>query len=131
MNGEVPYLNAKEDIAQRAATILSDVHYVIEAHFEMTSNAGREDNEGKFKDIFRRRLKNGRAYMQPYFGCREFPAFFAEWKDEDIPAVDITKDLGLMLYDLDYTDPGNIQPMYFHAKLEHGVMQVSGEKVLK
>ena len=34
--GELPYINTKEDIQQRASLILTDVRYVIEAHFELT-----------------------------------------------------------------------------------------------
>jgi len=35
-----------------------------------------------------------------------------------------------MLYDMDYSDPENIKPMFFMAILEDGVMQIAGEKVL-
>lgn len=42
-NGRALYLAAAQDIAQRAATILQDVHYVIEAHFEMTDRAAPGD----------------------------------------------------------------------------------------
>jgi CRISPR-associated protein Cas5d len=127
----VPMINTSDDIQQRASTVLRDVHYVLEAHFEMTDKAALCDNEGKFKDIFRRRLESGKCYSQPYFGCREFPAHFRAWSGGEIPAVNYTKDLGLMLYDLDYSNPQNIQPMFFHAMLKNGVVQVSGERVLK
>ena len=33
------YIDRNEDIQQRATTMLRDVHYVIEAHFEMTEKA--------------------------------------------------------------------------------------------
>lgn len=36
-----------------------------------------------------------------------------------------------MLYDFDYTDPQNITPMYFHAKLEHGVLNVADCEVYR
>src|SRR5208283_2020968 len=42
---------------QRAATILVDVAYVIEARFELTGKAGAEDNEGKHLDTFNRRAR--------------------------------------------------------------------------
>lgn len=129
--GEAPMICTSEDIQQRAAMVLKNVHYVVEAHFEMTDKVSSEDNAGKFKDIFRRRLDKGQFYSQPYFGCREFPANFRAWVGEIVPAVDITKDLGYMLYDLDYSNPKNIQPMFFHARLEHGVVHVAGEKVLR
>lgn len=129
--GPAPMIVTSDDIQQRASTLLCDVHYVLEAHFEMTDKASSDDNEGKFKDIFRRRLESGKAYSQPYFGCREFPAHFRAWPGGTIPAVDFSKDLGLMLYDLDYSNPRDIQPMFFHAQLKSGVVQVAGEKVLK
>ena len=44
--GELPYINTKEDIQQRASLILTDVRYVIEAHFELTDRAKPEDNPG-------------------------------------------------------------------------------------
>ena len=130
--GDEICLYTTNEIQQRASAMLRDVHYVIEAHFVMTEKAALTDNEGKFKDIFARRLKKGQAYSQPYLGCRECPAFFCQWPDDmDIPAMDYSKDLGIMLYDMDYSDRENIQPLFFKAALEHGVMEVSGERILR
>ena len=62
-NGKsVSYIDRNADIQQRATTMLRDVHYVIEAHFEMTENANESDNPGKFQDIIKRRLHRGQAY---------------------------------------------------------------------
>lgn len=121
-SGEELALIPSQDIQQRAALILQDVHYVIEAHFDMTDKAAPGDNPGKFQDILRRRLQRGQAYSQPYFGCREFAAHFQEWPGGDIPAIDVTQDLGFMLYDMDYSDMQNIQAQFFRAKLEHAVL---------
>lgn len=132
MGGDKPLaIYTGEDIQQRAAMVLTDVRYVVEAHFEMTDKAAPGDNEGKFIDITRRRLEKGQAYSQPYFGCREFPAFFKPWPGGDIPAIEETRDLGLMLYDMDYSDPQNIQPTFFRAWLERGVLEVAGQEVLR
>ena len=68
------YIAAAESIQQRAAMVLRDVHYVIEAHFEMTENAAPSDNPGKFCDMLRRRVEKGKCYHQPCLGTREFPA---------------------------------------------------------
>lgn len=131
-DGSPAMLITSNEIQQRASTLLRDVHYVIEAHFNMTPKANKTDNEGKFKDIFRRRLQKGQSYSQPYLGCREFSAHFAEWpSDQEIPTMDYSKDLGIMLYDMDYSDPGDIEPLFFRAKIDHGVMQVAGEKVMR
>ncbi|HIR53664.1 MAG TPA: type I-C CRISPR-associated protein Cas5 [Candidatus Onthovicinus excrementipullorum] len=130
-NGRALYLAAAQDIAQRAATILQDVHYVIEAHFEMTDRAAPGDNPGKFQDIVKRRMERGQCYHTPYFGCREFPAYFRRWPGGPIPTIPETRDLGLMLYDLDYSDPANIQPMFFHARMENGVIDTADCEVLR
>ncbi len=118
------YINTKKDIVQRAALVLQDVHYVIEAHFEMTDKANASDNPGKFSEIMKRRLEKGQCYHQPCFGTREFIAHFRPWYSPHIQAIDETRDLGYMLYDMDYRDPTNICPQFFHASLDHGVLNV-------
>lgn len=70
------YLVTSQDIQQRAALLLRDVHYVIDAHFDITEQATASDNAGKFQDIVKRRIQRGQFYHQPCFGCREFPAQF-------------------------------------------------------
>lgn len=120
------YLAASESIQQRAAMVLRDVHYVIEAHFEMTDKANPSDNPGKFQDIMRRRLEKGQFYHQPYFGTREFPAFFRPCKEIPTCPEELKGelDLGWMLLDLDYSDPENITPHFFRAVLRDGVLEV-------
>ena len=132
--GEAPlYISTKEDIAQRAAILLRDVEYVIEAHFEMTENASAGDNPGKFKDIVMRRLRKGACYHMPYFGCREFPANFELYEEDEIQTeyAGIEKDLGYMLYDFDYSNPEDISPMFFRAILENGVLDVRNCEVVR
>lgn len=120
------YLCTSEDIQQRAALLLQDVRYVISAHFEMTDQAAPGDNPGKFQDIVKRRIKRGQCYHQPYFGCREFPAQFrlCEKTPPCPEELQGRRDLGWMLYDLDYSDPQNIQPRFFRGILEDGVLTV-------
>lgn len=122
-------LYTSQEIQQRASLVLQDVHYVIEAHFDMTDKATPSDNPGKFQDILRRRLEKGQCYHTPCFGCREFPAHFREWHG-DIPAVPYSQDLGFMLYDMDYSDPQNIRPMFFRAKLVDGVLDLTDCEVV-
>ena len=55
---------------------MKDVEYVIEAHFEMTENANKTDNPGKFKDIIRRRLKRGRVFPDALFWNNGIPGEF-------------------------------------------------------
>lgn len=128
------YLSSKADIVQRASMLLKDVEYVIEAHFEMTEKANASDNPGKFKDIIMRRLKRGECFHNPYFGCREFPVNFCLCEDETVTTAyeEIEeKDLGYMLYDLDYSDPKDIQPMFFRAVLRHGILNLQDCEVIR
>lgn len=120
------YLGTSEDIQQRAALLLRDVRYVIEAHFDMTEKAAPGDNSGKFQDIVKRRIQRGQFYHQPCFGCREFPAQFrlCEEISPCHPELDGERDLGWMLWDMDYTDPENIQPLFFRARLQNGVLEI-------
>ncbi len=126
------YISTKSDIVQRASLLLRDVSYVIEAHFEMTEKAVESDNPGKFKDIIMRRLKRGECYHTPYFGCREFPANFCLCADEKIEtAYSGEKDLGFMLYDMDFSDLDNIQPMFFRALMKDGVINLRDCEVIR
>lgn len=125
------YLPSSQSIVQRASLVLQKVHYVIEAHFTMTDRAAPGDNPGKFQDIVTRRMERGQCFHTPYFGCREFPAYFRRWPGGPIPAIEETRDLGLMLYDFDYTDPKNITPTYFRARLDHGVVEMADCEVLR
>ena len=133
--GEKPlYISSKEEIVQRASLLLCDVEYVIDAHFEMTEQANDTDNPGKFKDIIMRRLRRGECFHMPYFGCREFPAHFCLWEEEKIHTAyeDVEeRDLGLMLYDLDYRNPEDIQPMFFRAVLKRGVLDLRDCEVMR
>lgn len=120
------YLAASMERQQRAAMVLRDVHYVIEAHFEMTSHANATDHPGKFQEIMRRRLEKGQFYHQPCFGVREFPANFRPCNQ--IPTIPNEllgeKDLGWMLLDMDYSDPQNVTPKFFRATLRNGILTV-------
>lgn len=54
-----------DDRQQRAATVLRDVGYVIEAHFELTGKAGADDSVGKHLDTFKRRARKGQHFHAP------------------------------------------------------------------
>ena len=124
------YIATSEDIQQRASMLLTNVHYVIEAHFVLTEKASMSDNPGKFQDIIKRRIQKGQFYSQPYFGCREFPVFFKLC--EEIPEcheeLKGKKDFGYMLYDMDYSNPDNIRPLFFRAIMYDGVLNVPGRE---
>ena len=120
-----------DSIQQRAALMLRDVHYVIEAHFDMTDKANSSDNPGKFQDIIKRRLRKGQCFSQPYLGCRECTAHFRLWEGGEIETIQETRDLGWMLYDMDYTNPAIITPMFFRAKMVNGVVDVANCEVVR
>ncbi len=116
-----------EDRQQRAATILRDVAYVIEAHFEMTAAAGGDDSVGKHLDIFNRRARKGQCFQAPCMGVREFPAFFKLLEDgEPAPEPDAglagARDLGWMLHDIDFAH--GMTPRFFRAQMVDGVIDV-------
>ena len=98
------YTKIEDDRQQRAATVLFDVDYAIEAHFDMTDKASENDNEGKHLDIFNRRARRGQCFHQPCLGTREFTAYYTliEHEEDIPPAIDETRDLGYMLYDIDH-----------------------------
>lgn len=128
------FLSTKEEIVQRASMLLRDVEYVIEAHFEMTDQANESDNPGKFKDIIMRRLKRGECFHTPYFGCREFPVRFCLYEEDEVTTAyeeEAEKDLGYMLYDMDYSDPENIQPMFFRAVMRRGMIDLRNCEVIR
>ncbi len=117
-------LVVEDERQQRAATVLVDVAYVIEARFELTDRAGAEDNAGKHLDMFNRRARKGQCFHQPCLGTREFPAHFSLLEpDATLPtAIDETRDLGFMLWDIDHA--GDRASLLFRARLENGVMSV-------
>lgn len=110
-----------EERQQRAALVLRDVAYIIEARFELTSPS--DTNTGKHKDIFARRASIGQCYHRPYLGCREFPAFF-EFLDGESPESSLTgkEDLGWMLHDIDFDN--GMQARFFKASMLDGVIDV-------
>lgn len=112
---------------QRAATILRDVGYVIEAHFEFTSRADDSDTPGKHLDIFNRRARQGQCFHMPCLGTRELPAAFELIETEDdLPLVDSQlrgeRDLGYMLHDIDFANGKT--PRFFRARMQDGVIEV-------
>lgn len=121
------WLATPDQIQQRATLLLRDVRYVIDAHFDLVhEKAAPGDNTGKFQDIIRRRIERGQFYHQPYFGCREFPAQFKPCETLPLCPEELAgeRDLGYMLWDMDYTAAETPQPLFFRAVLRDGVLEV-------
>lgn len=130
MNGsnKVLYLDSTKKRQQRASMVLKDVDYIIEAHFEMMpEGASPEDTIEKHYNIALRRLRKGQYFNPPCLGTREFGAQVDLIEDGNIPpsALHGSKDLGWMLFDLDFSDPQDIKPIFFKAILEDGVMDLT------
>jgi CRISPR-associated protein Cas5d len=119
-------LYVDEDRQQRAALLLRDVAYRL--HADLIVRADRDDPEPppKFFETFARRARRGQCVNQPYLGCREFAARWRVVEDlsAEPPPIAETRDLGWMLHDLDFTDPGNPQPRFFRAQMTAGVIEV-------
>lgn len=120
-----------ECISQRASLLLKDVRYGVEAHFELTGEKDDEQTTEKCYNILLRRLRKGQHFVQPCFGCREFPARVI--LTEQIPQSPITGDvdLGYMLYDLQYKKDkdGNsldsAEPRFYRPHMVNGVIDVA------
>ena len=125
---------------QRATTLLLDVAYIIEAHYEILDNA---EPPNKHYEVFKRRAEKGQCFHRPYFGCREFPVSFSWHESEEPPEppaeLQGSKDLGWMLNDMVFSparekDEGafsngqgrwiTAQPQFFRAQMENGRVAV-------
>jgi len=122
---EVLGLYIEKERQQRASLFLRDVSYVIHANFEMTGKAGIEDSVTKFTQMFLRRVSAGQCFHHPYFGCREFPVEFEliSKDTESLSTMGETKDLGWMLFDMDYSGKEPM-PQFFHAKMVEGIINL-------
>ncbi|MCL2063273.1 MAG: type I-C CRISPR-associated protein Cas5c [Candidatus Cloacimonetes bacterium] len=131
-----------DDRTQRAAMVLRDVEYVIEAHFELIKeNCGTEDTVEKHYNVALRRLRNGQFFQKPFLGTREFPCDF-----EIIENVDFiyrisdefkgSKDYGYMLLNLDFQidkkkDTMKVEPQFFKAVLVDGTLDLTNVSEVK
>jgi CRISPR-associated protein Cas5d len=121
------FISAVDSRLQRGATVLRNPDYLIEAHFEMNpERSGADDTPEKHYNIILRRLRNGQHFMQPCMGTREFPAR-VELVEESFPKSPLqgSLDLGWMLFDIDFSDQKNIQPKFFRASLQDGVLDLA------
>lgn len=85
----------EEDRTQRTQILLKDVAYHIDFCFELTDDSLNPD---KYYAIIADRIKEGQCFKQPYFGCREYIAYFGLPQEKEYPSVTLrgVKDLGMM-----------------------------------
>lgn len=121
-------LVVEDNRQQRATTLLVDVAYVIEAHFNLTDKAAVDDTTAKHISMFNRRADNGQCFHQPCLGTREFPADFRRLGEDQplppstLPGDQRNRDLGWMLYDIDFADGRTSR--FFRARLTDGLLDV-------
>ena len=124
-----------EDVRQqRAGLILRDVRYRLWAEFDMVSS----EDPAKYAAMFDRRATNGQYFMHPYLGCREFSCrvirLVKNPELESTNPISETRDLGFMLYDMDYSNGKDIKSMFYRPKMVDGVIVVphpESEEVFK
>jgi CRISPR-associated protein Cas5d len=88
---------------------------------------GDDENPRKYYEMFERRASQGQCFTQPYLGTRECAASYrlVDIEKETLqPAICEDRDFQFMLYDMDFSDQTNPQPMFFRAKMKNGVIDV-------
>jgi CRISPR-associated protein Cas5d len=101
------------------------VHYRLHADLEVIPERAGGDHPGKYLAMFERRASKGQCVNQPYLGSREFAADFRlASADDDPPPLAEDRDLGWMLYDLDYSDPNDPAPRFFNARMVQGMIRL-------
>jgi CRISPR-associated protein Cas5d len=140
VNGKLKLINRQ----QKNSLLLKDVRYRIWAKLEFIHQRKRtkqsnlfdeehhDENPGKYNAMFERRASKGQCFNQPYLGTRECVASFRlvnPVTDELAAPINENRDLGIMLYDMDFEqDLKNPPAMFYRAKMENGVIIVPSRK---
>lgn len=145
----------EEERQQRAGLFLKDVRYRIHGYFgfippekrkenisaspefwadqqEVTEIIRMDETEAKYAAMFERRAKKGQCFHRPYLGCREFACYFrlVDLNEELVEPICETRDLGFMLYDMDFEkDANNPTPLFFRAYMDKGVINTDRREV--
>jgi CRISPR-associated protein Cas5d len=123
-------LYVEDDRQQRAGLFLRDVAYRIHADLVPVGDDAL-GNLAKYREMFLRRAEKGQCVNQPYLGCREFAARFRLIRQpaDEAPAIDESRDLGWMLYDMDFTALDDPKPQFFRADMQRGVIDLTTAQV--
>jgi CRISPR-associated protein Cas5d len=149
MSERSPHLFIEDNRQQRAGLLLRDVRYRLYAQLEFINmqnrkqhtravndllinveeknDAGKDENPGKYNAMFERRARKGQCFNQPYLGCREFSAHFRlieNPQNETIQPINEDRELGFMLYDMNFTNPEDPQAMFYRPVMKQGVIIV-------
>lgn len=126
-------IHIEDERQQRAGLFLRDVAYRVHADMEVLADRAEGAPAAKYWDMFERRADKGQWVNQPYLGCREFAARVNRCDPgrPGDPPIDESRDLGWMLFDLDFRDPADPQPLFFRARMERGVVEVDAAEVVR
>lgn len=149
MSDRASHLFIEDNRQQRAGLFLREVRYRLYAQLEFINPqnrkksyravseelidneervlTGKDENPGKYNAMFERRASKGQCFNQPYLGCREFSAHFKlieNSQNETIQPIKEDRELGFMLYDMDFTNPENPQAMFYRPVMKQGVIIV-------
>ena len=133
---------------QRTSLILKDVEYLIEADIVLQEHV--TDPVMKYTAQFNRRVNRGQCFQTPYFGTREFAAWFEPISGNERSISD-NRELGTMLFEIAFvadearkelqyvrhSDAGSnvvqgyTEALFFQAKLERGIMKVPSSKYME
>jgi len=153
--GEPMRIFIEDERQQRAGLFLRDVRYRIHGYFdfipldkrkanrsvspefwadeqEQTEITRLDETPAKYAAMFERRAKKGQCFHRPYLGCREFACDFRLVNPNEEPAdlIDDSRDLGFMLYDMDFErDVNDPAPLFFRARIEKGVVNTDRREV--
>ncbi|MCX7842353.1 MAG: type I-C CRISPR-associated protein Cas5c [Clostridia bacterium] len=145
----------EDERQQRAGLFLRDVRYRIHGYFdfippekrknnqsllsdiwsdshEQAEAARKDETEAKYAAMFERRAKKGQCFHRPYLGCREFACDFKLVDPEKEPAklIDETRDLGFMLYDMNFDeDINDPPPLFFRAFIDKGAVNTDRREI--
>lgn len=128
LHGEFQFIPPKD----RGKVLNPVPEYLMDSEeraFLLKEDVRADESEAKYAAMFERRAKKGQCFNQPYLGCREFSCEFRlvdATSEPALPPKELagSRDLGWMLYDLDYSDPKDIRPLFFRARMTDGVMLV-------
>lgn len=153
--GEPMGIFIEDERQQRAGLFLRDVRYRIHGYFDFIPPEKRTANRSvspefwadkqeepeivrldetpaKYAAMFERRAKKGQCFHRPYLGCREFACDFklVDPKEQVVVPIDETRDLGFMLYDMNFEqDVNNPAPLFFRACITKGVVNTKRGEV--
>lgn len=125
----------EDERQQRAGLLLRDVRYRLYAEFDFIPpekrtrirNVRPDEKAAKYAAMFARRATKGQHFMQPYLGCREFSCSLVrlvKTPENEAPPIAESRDLGFMLYDLDYSNEKDIKPMFYRPEMKKGAIDV-------